>query len=120
MNTEQKQAQKVINYVSKNLYQMALNEACDGYGFMKPEICLAGKRLRKCQATVYESENFYLLESYATIVAVIEKETDIFADVLRLVYGYTATSSQHISKFRHTYGKEKWGCKIEYRYYPVN
>ena len=120
MNKVKKQEQEVINYVSKNLYDMAMNEACDDYGFMNPEIWHRGKRLNKCNARVYETENFYILESYSTIVAVIEKATDIFADVLRMVYGYTSTSCQHIAKFRRAYGKDKWGCKIEYTYRECN
>ena len=120
MNKEQKKQQEVINYVSKNLYDMALNEASDDYGFMLSETFKTGKRLNKCQAWVYETENFYILESYSTIVAVIEKSTDIFADVLRMVYGYTSTSCQHIAKFRRAYGKDKWGCKIEYTYRECN
>ena len=119
MNKEQKKVQETINYVSKNLYDMAMNELASGnlpfYSLLD-----GGKRLRNCQAWVHETENFYILESYATIVAVIEKGSDILADVLRLVYGYTSTSAQHIAKFRHDYGADKWGCKIEYRYYPVN
>ena len=117
MNKVKKQEQEVINYVSKNLYDMAMNEATETYGFLYPNI---RKRLNKCQAWVYETENFYILQSYATIVAVIEKATDIFADVLRMVYGYTSTSSQHIAKFRHAYGKDDWGCKIEYTYRECN
>ena len=120
MNKVKKQEQEVINYVSKNLYDMALNELTDEYGFTLPEICLNAKRLNKCQAWVYETENFYILESYSTIVAVIEKATDIFADVLRKVYGYTSTSCQHIAKFRRAYGKDDWGCKIEYTYRECN
>ena len=114
MNKVKTQEQEVINYVSKNLYEMAMNEAFDANGFMNTEIWYHGKRLNKCNAMVYETENFYILESYSTIVAVIEKATDIFADVLRMVYGYTSTSCQHIAKFRRAYGKDKWGCKIEY------
>lgn len=116
MKKVNKQEQEVINYLSKNLYEMAMNEACDEYGFTNPEICLNAKQFNTCNARIYETENFYILESYSTFVAVIEKATNIFADVLRMVYGYTSTSCHHIAKFRHAYGKEKWGCKIEYTY----
>lgn len=119
MNKEQKKQQEVINYVSKNLYDMAMNEMANGISSIL-FLLDGGKRLRNCKAWVYETENFYILESYTTIVAVIEKGSDILADVLRLVYGYTSTSAQHIAKFRYDYGADKWGCKIEYRYYPVN
>ena len=60
-------------------------------------------RLRTCTAWVYETDNFYILRSYNTYVACIEKATGFAADVLRKVYGYTATSSQHISKFFKDY-----------------
>ena len=110
MNKVKKQEQEVINYVSKNLYDMAMSESAT----------TAKKRLNKCYAWVYETENFYVLQSYKTVVAVIEKGSDILADVLRLVYGYTISSAQQIAKFRRAYGIDKKGCKIEYRYYPVN
>lgn len=77
------------------------------------------KRLRSCTADVSETDNFYVLRSYNTLVAFIDKRTDALYDVLRFVYGYTSTSAQHIAKFRHDYGYGKWGCKKEYRYYPV-
>lgn len=107
-----KQEQEAINYVAENLYDMAYTE------FKKKRLRerVIWKQLRSCQADVCETENFYILRSYNTIVAVIEKYSDICADVLRLVYGYTSTSCQHISKFRKAYGKDKWGCKIEYTY----
>lgn len=64
------------------------------------------RRLRYCSAEVAETENYYLLRSYNTIVAVIDKRTNELFDALRLVYGYTATSAQHITKFSHDYGAE--------------
>lgn len=60
-------------------------------------------RLRTCSATVWETEHWYFLKSYATIVAAIDKETSIMYDFLRYVYGYTATSAQHIAKFAADY-----------------
>ena len=61
------------------------------------------KRLRSCSAEVCDTENYYILRSYATFVAVIDKATCICYDALRKVYGYTATSAQHITKFRSDY-----------------
>ena len=58
-------------------------------------------RLNKCKAYVEETENYYLLFSYNNFVAFIDKRTGICYDILRLVYGYTATSAQHIAKFRN-------------------
>ena len=64
------------------------------------------KRLRNCQATVYaygnEERRIYLLKSYSTIVAMVFDSGKCY-DFLRYVYGYTATSAQHISKFFHDY-----------------
>ena len=68
------------------------------------------EKLRSCQATVYTSPRFYVLQSYDTIVAFIDRKTDTLYDVLRFVYGYTSTSAQHIRKFEKDYGCDKWGC----------
>lgn len=75
-------------------------------------------RLRTCTAWVYETKDYYFLRSYNTIVAFIDKSTDICYDVLRLVYGYTPTSAQHISKFDQDYGQGKWGCKERKTWMP--
>lgn len=60
-------------------------------------------RLRSCKAWVFESENYYALQSYSTDIAVIDKRSGILYDCLRMVYGYTNTSAQHIAKFRQDY-----------------
>lgn len=62
------------------------------------------KRLRSCSAEVLETPSFFILRSYNTVVAVIDKLTGNTWDVLRMVYGYTATSAQHITKFSKDYG----------------
>lgn len=60
-------------------------------------------RLRTCNATVENTLTHIILRSYGTIVAVIECDSGICFDVLRVVYGYTATSAQHIAKFIKDY-----------------
>lgn len=65
------------------------------------------KRLRSCSAKVLETPSFFVLRSYNTVVAVIDKDTGSTWDVLRMVYEYTATSVQHIVKFSQDYGKGK-------------
>lgn len=65
------------------------------------------KRLRTCQAVVFEYEDCYILKSYHTLVAGIRKDTGEEFDFLRMVYGYSATSAQHIAKFFADYGQ---GC----------
>lgn len=62
------------------------------------------KKLRNCKAEVCESENYYFLRSYNTVVAVVNKYNFNVYDFLRMVYGYTATSAQHIAKFAYDYG----------------
>lgn len=72
------------------------------------------KRLRTCTAWVCETERYYVLQSYGTIIAFIDKATDTLYDVLRFVYGYTATSAQHISKFEKDYCQGQWHCESRY------
>lgn len=60
-------------------------------------------RLRNCQAHVYETDLYYILRSYNTVVAVINKSDMALYDFSRYVYGYTSTTSQHIAKFATDY-----------------
>lgn len=76
-------------------------------------------RLRSCKAYVYETDHYFWLKSYGTFVAFIEKTTDTCYDILRMVYGYTVTSAQHIVKFRHDYGQDKFGVHQSYTYREV-
>lgn len=76
-------------------------------------------QLRRCSADVYETDTLCILRSYSTIVAVIDKTTDTLYDFLRYVYGYTATSAQHIAKFKHDYGASKFGTAYEWHYHPI-
>lgn len=71
------------------------------------------KRLLTCQAWVYTSDNYFLLKSYNTFIAVIDRNSGCGYDVLRYVDRYTSTSAQHISKFFNDYNAIKV-C----RYYP--
>ena len=57
------------------------------------------ERLYYCQAKTYQTRGYSFLISYNTIVAFIDDTGNMF-DVLRLVYGYTATSTMHIARFR--------------------
>ena len=81
-------------------------EAMGLYDAVKDEVRFCSyseHRLRTCQAYVIETTNFIVLKSYYTVVAFIDKRTNTMYDVLRTVYGYTATSAKHIAKFRHDY-----------------
>ena len=68
-------------------------------------------QLRYCNARVYDTPDWYLLQSYDTMVAAIRKATGDCYDALRYVYGYTATSASHIAKFRNDYGAKRY-CRI--------
>ena len=94
-----KQEQKLINERCMIAYDNALEETI-----------IDAKRLRTCNAIVYETENYYILRSYNTVVAVIDKSFDTLYDCLRVVYGYTSTSAQHITKFNKDYCSGSWGC----------
>lgn len=74
-------------------------------------------QLRSCTASVFKTGKYFYLVSYRTIIAIIDTTTDTLYDFLRLVYGYTSTSAQHIAKFDHDYGNGKWGCahRLTYR-----
>ena len=67
-------------------------------------------RLYSCNAWIWEFKGILVLVSYDTPIAVYAYNSSLCA-CLRVVYGYTATSSQHISKFI------KW---LEENNYPVN
>ena len=81
--------------------EQAFEVACDYYHNASD---FEYARLRSCSAEVIITSEWYLLRSYSTIVAAIHRGTGICYDALRWVYGYTATSAQHISKFAHDYG----------------
>ena len=77
-------------------------------------------RLRRCQAWTAETEHYIFLKSYATIIAVIDKASDTLYDLLRLVYGYTQTSAQHIAKFSREMGTGgDYGCVDRHTYRDV-
>ena len=50
-------------------------------------------RLNYCNAHILETANYYILRSYQTDIAIIDKWSGIMYDFLRFVYGYTATSA---------------------------
>ena len=98
-------AQNAVTAECMRRYNQALQEMETGCYDLKG-------RLRSCQAYVFETDNFWVLRSYNTIVAVTSKDTGVCYDVLRMVFGYTATSAQHIAKFRHDFHTPEymWGA----------
>ena len=75
------------------------------------------KKLFHCSADILTSDTspYILLRSYATIIAVFDTQSGELFDFLRLVYGYTNTSTQHYHKFRKLIEKD-YLIYAEYRY----
>ena len=78
------------------------------------------KQLYHCSADFgYVNSDWIILKSYSTIVAAYNIYTGELFDFLRLVYGYTSTSAQHIAKFRN-YCRDEFGIyPTIYRWYAV-
>ena len=91
--------QEHINEMCLDVYRKAFDE------YLNDESNV--RQLRRCSADVYETAGYFLLRSYNTLVAVVEKATGNCYDILRVAYGYTATSAQHIAKFSKDYGNGK-------------
>lgn len=94
------------NEVNKNYYRGI--EGILYYAFKNGKRCC---RLYSCNAEIRECMGVLVLVSYDTPIAVLTDDLSLY-DCLRVVYGYTATSSQHISKFK------KWirenGSNVQY------
>lgn len=62
--------------------------------------------LNHCQAGFLftASGHYIVLRSYSTVVAAIDCNDGICYDFSRWVYGYTATTTQHIHKFAKRFG----------------
>ena len=67
-----------------------------------------GERLFSCSATIHKSGEYIVLKSYNTPIALfaLGTENGVLYDFLRTEYGYTATSSQHVCKFKKWLAEE--------------
>ena len=83
--------------------------------FCKNNHAWYSKDFRSCKAEVFVNSRYTYLKSYNTIVAFIDHKCGVACDVLRLVYGYTATSAQHISKFFNDYAPSDYYEKLRYK-----
>lgn len=59
-------------------------------------------RIDYCQCGYIVWGRYIFLVSYNTMIAYIDAD-GVLVDILRLVYGYTATSAKHIAKFRNLF-----------------
>lgn len=110
-----KSVQLSINEMVHNEYDSMMDYICK----REPEKSM---RLRSCNATVYYVGKYIILISYKTIVAFINTEIDAnrVYDVLRLCYGYTSTSAQHIAKFKHDFASiPTWNHSYVYTWKEV-
>ena len=102
--------------------QMQVNQLCTAYSMLAAgearQWCSEFVRLNKCQAATCRTANFEVLRSYNTVVAMYHIKTGVLVDILRRGYGYTATSAQHIAKFRNLMRMRYGTCEL-LRYYPV-
>lgn len=90
LRAEKKLLQKYINELCQAAMDQALSQIDDN---------TPARQLRSCQAVVYETPDYYILKSYGTIIAAMDRKTEDVYDVLRVVYGYTPTSAKQIAKF---------------------
>ena len=72
------------------------------------------KQLYHCSAHYYETENYYILRSYNTNIAIYDKNTNKYYDFLRAVYGFTRTSSMHNNKMMNFISAKNGGKDVEY------
>lgn len=110
----------------KKTEQITINEKVLDFLKANPELTdryaipsNAWQPLRSCSADVARIGTIYVLRSYSTIIAAIDIETDTCYDFLRYVYGYTATSAQHVTKFAKDYGRGYYGCATKLTYKEV-
>lgn len=102
--------------------QMKINALCVAYSKLAAQDAELWHsdfvRLNKCTAATCRTNDFEVLRSYNTIVALYHIKTGILIDILRREYGYTATSAQHIAKFRKVMSQRYGRCEL-IRYYPI-
>lgn len=103
---------KMIDQMVENEKVNSILNELDAIPYSRTVASQTLERLNTCKAWTYENGYFVVLISYNTEVACIDIRTGICYDYLRKVYGYTATSTQHITKFMKKFGATK---KVTYR-----
>ncbi len=73
-------------------------------------------KLYSCSAEIWECNGILALVSYGTPIAVFTPSGGSLYDCLRVVYGYTATSSQHISKFKKWLAENNYSVQYAVRF----
>lgn len=100
---EQAKVNEIVNkYFNDAVNQLPLEAR--SYLNAKQMVKAGAKRLRSCSAYVWETPDYYVLQSYETFVACINKVNKITYDNLKNEFGRTHTSCMHIVKFANDYG----------------
>lgn len=73
-------------------------------------------KLYSCNAEIFECSGILILVSYGTPIAVFAPDDGTLYDCLRVVYGYTATSSHHIAKFRKWLAENNYTVRYAVRF----
>lgn len=94
MKASEKALQEKFNMECVNEFNNAMRE-------LDLNRSVSWHRLYNCNARYCVTDNYAILQSYSTIIAVQNLDTACCYDLLRCEYGYTATSAQHVSKFKH-------------------
>ena len=98
-----KQSKKIAQEAINNEVKLALSkyqdEISEAYSMNN------WKQLYNCNATTIQTENLYILKSYNTIIAFIERSSNIAFYFIDIVYSgkERTTSRQHFSKFIKQY-----------------
>ena len=102
----------------KKAEQAIINKAAlEGVKLYKNAVAVEKvERLYTCKAYVQYLDNCIALVSYNTLVAVFDRKSGNFYDILRYTHGYSNASAQHIAKFRNLL---RGRIQAEYRYYPI-
>lgn len=73
-------------------------------------------KLYTCKAEVWEYDGLLVLVSYSTPVAMYLPDNATIYDCLRPIFGYTATSAQHIAKFSKWLAEDNYNVKYSVRF----
>lgn len=104
--------------MAKKELQAEINENCmTGLALFDEAAIVNRGKLYRCKAETLELSNDCLaLISHGSLVAVFDRLTGCFYDVLRYTYGYNRTSARHIAKFRSALCKS---ILKEFTYYHI-
>ena len=108
-----RQYQELENSICYDVFNAAITELKTS-----PNSANNPKRLRNCNALVYETKNYFILQSYKTIIAAIRKNDNTCVNCMRGEYDFKAnnckgsTSTQQFYKFVRDYSPDFYMARI--------